>query len=296
VPATNRLPPRRLTLACASRLAEGPATGGGHCTFRPIPADMNYPSVRRAASRRASEDGEKRKMMLLRPKPMHARSVLLIESDRGLAELIDALLTGSGYDPIRAPDGAAAMEIAFRHAPDLVLLDMQRCGPGADGIELCRRLRSDPRGERVPLILLSSSDDEADRVLALEFGADDVVRVPFGNRELLARIKSLLRRSNPPAPQVLRRGEILIDVGRRRVEFRGNPVPLTPTEFRVLHYLAHSPDRVHSREEILGAVRADGPADATERSVDPHVNTIRRKLGQGGACIETIRGFGYRLK
>jgi two-component system, OmpR family, phosphate regulon response regulator PhoB len=148
----------------------------------------------------------------------------------------------------------------------------------------------------VPLILLSSSDDEADRVLALEFGADDVVRVPFGNRELLARIKSLLRRSNPPAPQVLRRGEILIDIARRRVEFRGNPVPLTPTEFRVLHVLANSPDRVHSRGEILGALRADGPADATERSVDPHVNAIRRKLGEGGACIETIRGFGYRLK
>lgn len=219
----------------------------------------------------------------------------MIESDRGLAELLDALLTGSGYDTIRAADGAGAMEIALRHAPDLVLLDVQHCGPGADGMELCRRLRSDPRGERVPLILLSASDHEADRVLGLEFGADDVVRVPFGNRELLARVKSLLRRSSPTAPQVLRRGEILIDVARRRVEFRGNPVPLTPTEFRVLQYLAHSPDRVHSREEIMGAVRGDGATDATERSVDPHINTIRRKLGEGGARIETIRGFGYRL-
>jgi DNA-binding response OmpR family regulator len=219
-------------------------------------------------------------------------SILCVETDSGMTNLLDSLLCGAGFDTIHVSDPHSALHTVGRHTPDLVLLDIKHCG--GDGMDLCRRLRADRRSSRVPLILISDACDETDRVLGFEFGADDFVEVPFGKRELLARIKSLLRRSNPPTAEILRHGELVIDIDCCRVEFREQTVSLTPMEFRILHFLAQSPGRVLSREKIMEAIHCDGP-DAMERSVDPHINTIRRKLGEGGSCVQTVRGFGYRL-
>jgi two-component system phosphate regulon response regulator PhoB len=220
-------------------------------------------------------------------------SVLCVETDGTLLNLLNSLLASAGYDIIQVADAQAALQTVSRHSPDLVLLDVRHCG--GDGMDLCRRLRADRRSSRVPLILISEDCDETDRVLGFEFGADDFVQIPFGRRELLARIKSLLRRSRLHPSEVLNHGDLLVDAGSCRVEFRDKIISLTPSEFKILHFLLQSPGQVFSREKIMDAVHCDGP-DAMERSVDPHINTIRRKLGEGGALIETVRGFGYRIR
>jgi DNA-binding response OmpR family regulator len=207
-------------------------------------------------------------------------------------ELLDALLTQAGFGTMRVGDEGGAIQLIWRHTPSLVLIDQKHCG--GDGTDLCRRLRGDRRSSRMPLILLSTGCDEADRVLGLEFGADDFIEMPFGRREFIARIRALLRRSNPAPSEILMHRDLFIDAGSCRVEFRGSAVPLTPTEFRVLRFLAQSPGRVHSREQIMEAVHHES-LDAMDRSVDPHINAIRRKMGAGDELIETVRGFGYRL-
>ena len=220
-------------------------------------------------------------------------TILCVTGDGAVMKLVDSLLSDAGFATMRVADAGLALQLTWRHAPSLILIDLRHCG--GDGMDFCRRLRADRRSARTPLILLSADCDEADRVLGLEFGADDFVQIPFGNRELIARIRSLLRRSSPPPMEMLAHRDILIDAGSHRVQFRGQSVPLTPTEFRILHFLAQAPERVHSREQIMEAAHCDG-ADSMDRSIDPHINAIRRKLGAGEDCIETVRGFGYRLK
>src|SRR5688572_19354893 len=226
---------------------------------------------------------------------MRPQTVLVIDDERDLIELVRYNLEKSGFDVIGATKAEAGLEIAKLNSPDVVVLDIMM--PGQDGLEVCRQLRADARTARIPVIMLTAKASEADRVVGLEMGADDYLVKPFSPRELVARVRAILRRSAAvaAASDVLRHAELVVDVPRHEVSWKGKPVLLTATEFRILHYLAARVGRVCSRTDIIDD--ALGPDVAViDRTVDVHVTAIRRKLGKGGELIETVRGFGYKLR
>ena len=224
-----------------------------------------------------------------------ARTVLVIDDEPELVKLLDYNLTKAGYLVISAKDGEAGLAAARKHAPDVIILDVMM--PGLDGWEVCKRLRTEPSTAALPMLMLTAKADEGDRVLGLELGADDYVAKPFGVRELLARVKALLRRSETASssPEVIKTGKIVVDSGRRQVTAAGKPVALTATEFNLLRALAEKEGRVISREDLLSLARGDEVA-VMDRTVDVHIAALRKKLGRQGDTIETVRGVGYRLK
>jgi two-component system alkaline phosphatase synthesis response regulator PhoP len=224
-----------------------------------------------------------------------ARTILVIDDEPELVKLLDYNLSKAGYLVLSARDGEAGLAAARKHAPDAIILDVMM--PGLDGWEVCKRLRQDPSTSALPLLMLTAKADEGDRVLGLELGADDYVTKPFGVRELLARVKALLRRSEvaSSSPEVLKTGKIVIDSSRRTVTASGKPVALTATEFNLLKSLAEKEGRVISREDLLSLARGDDVA-VMDRTVDVHVAALRKKLGKQGEMIETVRGVGYRMK
>ncbi len=224
-----------------------------------------------------------------------AKTILVIDDEDELLKLLDYNLTKAGYLALSAKDGPAGLSMARRHAPDLVILDVMM--PGMDGWEVCKALRKEPATAAVPILMLTAKAEEADRVLGLELGADDYVVKPFGVREVLARVKALLRRSEAGSEpsEVLKVDKLAIDSGRRTVAAAGKPVDLTATEFNLLRALMERPGRVLSREELIARARGEDAA-ATDRTVDVHVSSLRRKLGKLGEMIETVRGIGYRLR
>src|SRR4051794_26704555 len=232
---------------------------------------------------------------------MNKATILVVDDERDLVELVRYNLERGGYGVVTAFDGESAVEAAQRRRPDLVVLDVMM--PGIDGLEVCRRLRADNRTAGLPIIMLTAKAAEADRVVGLELGADDYVIKPFSPRELVARVRAVLRRSRgrasgatsaDEAGAVIAHGPLLIDTDRHQVKFEGRSVSLTPTEFRILHYIASRPGRVLSRDDIIsGALGQD--AMVFDRTIDVHITALRRKLGAGGQRIETVRGFGYRL-
>ncbi len=223
------------------------------------------------------------------------RTVLVIDDEPDLLRLLDYNLSRSDYLVLTASDGERGLEAARRHHPDVVILDVMM--PGLDGWEVIKRLRAEPNTASTPILMLTSKAEEADRVVGLELGADDYMTKPFGVRELLARVKALLRRSHPAAPaaEVVTVGPVVIDSGRRTVVAAGRSLSLTATEFNLLRALARRPGRVYSRENLLTEVRADD-SPVTDRTVDVHVAALRRKLGREGELIETVRGVGYRIR
>ncbi len=226
---------------------------------------------------------------------MGAGTILVIDDEKDLIELVRYNLEKEGFDVIGAPDGKAGLEVAREHRPDLILLDLMM--PGMDGLEVCRRLREDARTAGIPVILLTAKATEADRVVGLEMGADDYVTKPFSPRELVARVKVRARRAAAATEdrEILRRGDLVVDAGRHEVSWKGKPVVLTAAEFRILRFLAKSPGRVFGRSEILDGA-FDRDAAVTDRTIDVHVMAVRKKLGKGGAMLETVRGFGYKLR
>jgi len=224
---------------------------------------------------------------------MNKHTVLVIDDAKDLIELVRFNLEKSGFDIMSAIDGRSGLEIATQHAPDIILLDLMM--PGMDGLEICRHLRQDPRTRQIPIIMLTARAEEADRIVGLELGADDYITKPFSPRELVARVKAILRRTTaPPSPEVIRHGDLTIDVARHEVNFKGAPVSLTATQFRILHFLASQPGRVVSRERIIDAALA-GDSSVYDRTIDVHITSIRKKLGSGADCIQTVRGCGYKL-
>lgn len=227
---------------------------------------------------------------------MSKGTILVIDDEKDLTELVRYNLEKEGFDVIGTPDGESGLEVAHAHRPDLVLLDLML--PGMDGLEVCRRLRAESRTSRVPVIMLTARASEADRVVGLEFGADDYLVKPFSPRELAARIKAVLRRCVAAAAdpeEVLQRGDLTLDCGRHEVRHGDRKVDLTAAEFRVLQFLMTRPGRVFSRSEIIDA--ALGKEDAVlDRTVDVHVTAIRRKLGAAGDRVETVRSVGYRFR
>ena len=228
---------------------------------------------------------------------MNKGTLLIIDDEKDLVELLRYnLVEKEGYDVISANDGQSGLEIAQRHKVDLIVLDLMM--PGMDGLEVCRRLRSDPRTNRVPLIMLTAKATEADRIVGLEMGADDYITKPFSPRELVARVKAILRRTavQSDPSDIVRHGDLSIDVTRHEVTVGGKPIALTATEFRILHFLATKPGRVLSRDDIIDAALGRD-ANVFDRTIDVHITAIRRKLGPTGAeRIETIRGFGYKFR
>ncbi len=224
-----------------------------------------------------------------------AHTVLVIDDEPELIKLLDYNLTKAGYLAISAKDGVSGLEMARKHAPNLIILDVMM--PRLDGWEVCKKLRAEPATASTPLLMLTSKADEGDRVLGLELGADDYVTKPFGVRELLARVKALLRRAEatPERSEVLQASALVIDSGKRSVMAGGKKVELTTTEFNLLRALAEKRGRVLSREDLISTARGD-EASVIDRTVDVHVAALRRKLGRHGDLIETVRGVGYRLK
>ncbi|HET9728630.1 MAG TPA: response regulator transcription factor, partial [Acidimicrobiia bacterium] len=217
--------------------------------------------------------------------------VLVIEDEQPIADAIAARLRSEGFAVETAADGPSGVERCERLHPDLVVLDLML--PGLDGIEVCKRIQHD---RPIPVLMLTARDTEPDMLVGLAVGADDYMKKPFSMRELIARVHALLRRVERPvvdAPSNVRIGAVEIEPSTRRVRRDGTDVHLTPTEFDLLLYLATSPGRVSSREELLGQVWGyDIPSGA--RAVDSHIRSIRRKLGPD--LVRTVHGVGYAVE
>ena len=221
-------------------------------------------------------------------------TVLIVEDEPAIAELISVNLRHSGFRPVWAMDSATAQAELDAVLPDVILLDWML--PGESGLTLAKRWRAHPRTKTIPIIMLTARGDEVDRVAGLDAGADDYIAKPFSTKELLARIRAVLRRRAPEQDVgVVTVGELSLDAATYRVTFRDEPIKLGPTEFKLLNYLMSHTERVHSRSQLLDRVWGDH-VFIEERTVDVHVKRLREALGtDAGLMVETVRGAGYRL-
>jgi len=227
---------------------------------------------------------------------MGRQHILVVDDEREIRELLDYNLRKGGFDVACVSTGEDALASVRYRRPDLVVLDLML--PGVDGLEVCRRLQADARTRRVPIVMLTAKDGEADIVTGLELGAADYIVKPFSPRVLLARIKAVLRRkTKAPAEEqaVIKLKDLVVHPGRHEVTVRSKRVDLTSTEFRILHLLARRPGWVFTRQQIIDAARGEDYA-VTDRSVDVHISGLRKKLGPLGAQVETVHGVGYRFK
>ena len=222
--------------------------------------------------------------------------VLIVEDEPDIRKLITLHLEREGFRCRAAATGTEALRELASAMPDLVVLDLML--PELDGLEVCRRIRSDPNSAAVPIIMLTAKADEIDRVVGLEMGADDYIAKPFSPKELVARVRAVLRRTRQrEAPRVLAAGQLALDPMRHIVTVGGQPVVLTPKEFDLLRVLLESSGRALSREYLLNRVWGYARADEIEsRTVDVHVRRLRAKLGDEGRRIATLKGVGYRFE
>jgi two-component system, OmpR family, phosphate regulon response regulator PhoB len=228
------------------------------------------------------------------PVPAGAKSVLVVEDEPDVLELVAFHLGRSGYQVIRAERGREAQEQLRRNRPDLVILDLML--PDMSGLEILQGMSKDDRMRTIPVIILSARASTEDRVLGLELGAVDYVPKPFSPRELVLRVRTVLaRNASDENERPLAIGELLIDRVQHRVTVAGEEITLTATEFRLLIFLAEHAGRVHDRDQLLDHVWGQdiciGP-----RTVDAHVANLRQKLGVAGDLVQTVRGFGYRFE
>ena len=220
-------------------------------------------------------------------------SVLVVEDEPAIAELIAVNLRHNGFRPTWAMDSVSAQRELDAALPDLILLDWML--PGESGLSLAKRWRANERTKAIPLIMLTARGDEADRVAGLDAGADDYISKPFSTKELLARVRAVLRRHSPEQTgEAIVIAGLSLDSATHRVTFGQQPLKLGPTEFKLLHYLMGHAERVHSRGQLLDKVWGDH-VYIEERTVDVHVKRLREALGAAGSMVETVRGAGYRL-
>ena len=220
-------------------------------------------------------------------------AVLVVEDEPAIAELIAVNLRHNGFRPTWAMDSASAQREIDAAVPDLILLDWML--PGESGLSLAKKWRAEPRTKDVPVIMLTARGDEMDRVAGLDAGADDYMAKPFSTKELLARVRAVLRRRGPDLTrEILTVAGLTLDADTHRVSYFGEPLKLGPTEFKLLQYFLGHAERVHSRGQLLDKVWGDH-VYIEERTVDVHVKRLREALGAAGAMIETVRGAGYRL-
>jgi len=233
-------------------------------------------------------------------------TILVVDDEQDVLRLVTSNLKRAGYETIIAEDGGQALSKARSEKPDLIILDLML--PSISGLEVCRSLKGDPAMADMPVIMLTARDEEIDRVVGFELGADDYVTKPFSPRELVLRVQSLLKRAGSwtqkPAPKaaqggerdsgVVKLGPIVLDADRCEVRVQGRPLDFSRTEFKLLSVLAKNPGRVHTRDELLSQVWGY-ESDTETRTVDMHVLRVREKLGSSAECLETVRGFGYRM-
>jgi two-component system phosphate regulon response regulator PhoB len=225
------------------------------------------------------------------------QKILVVEDEPDILEVIEYNLTREGFRVVTARDGEDGLKKAKQELPDALILDLML--PGIDGLEICRRLRGDEVSRNVPILMLTAKGEEADVVVGLGIGADDYVVKPFSPRELVARVRAVLRRTQQQQQRAdaerLEFAGLVIDRTRHEVLVRGGPVTFTPTELRLLHFLGSHPGRVFTRDQLLS--RAIGEhAVVLDRNIDVHVRSIRRKLGEERERLETVRGVGYRFR
>lgn len=223
------------------------------------------------------------------------KRILIIEDDRDIVELVRYNLANEGFQVSSAYDGGTGLNTLKKTPPDLLLLDLML--PKLSGLDICREIRKDDSLNRLPILMLTARGEEADRVVGLEMGADDYVTKPFSPRELIARVKALLRRAEPPTDtqRVIEIGRLAIDPASYRVSHSGKPVPLSTLEFRLLYYLASRPNRVFTRDQLLDAVWGTDRF-VTPRSVDVYVRRLREKIEsdpENPVHLKTVRGAGY---
>jgi len=224
-------------------------------------------------------------------------NILAVEDEQDLLDLLQYNLTREGFNVRTAATGESALKMIRDEQPDLVVLDLML--PGMDGLELCRLLKNDPHTRSILIVMVTAKGEEADIVAGLELGADDYVVKPFSPRVLSARIKAVLRRKSVDDSvdneSVYRVGDLTLDTARHEVRVAGDRIDLTHTEIGIVQALARRPGHVLTRGQIVQAVQGDHVA-VTDRSVDVHVVSLRRKLGDAGSYLQTVRGVGYRLE
>ena len=224
--------------------------------------------------------------------------ILVVEDEKDLVDLLSYNLSREGYSVDIATTGAAALDRIKERKPDLVLLDLML--PDVPGTDVCRRVKGDPSTSHIPVVMVTARAEEIDRIVGFELGADDYVTKPFSVRELLLRVKAILRRDRAGSPQaapsgVVRSGRLSVDLERHRAEVDGREVTLTALEFRLLTCLLERAGRVQTRDVLLADVWGL-ESEVETRTVDAHVKRLRRKLGAAGDAVETVRGVGYRLR
>lgn len=218
--------------------------------------------------------------------------VLIVDDDPDILRLVSYNLSQAGFDVVTAGNGRKALETVQKHPPGLIILDLML--PDIDGMEVCRTLRQRENSRRIPIIMLTARSEEIDRVVGFELGADDYVMKPFSPRELVLRVKSILRRMKEDHSGALRVANIHIHPGRRQC-FAGNHlVSLTAKEFDLLHELMRAQGNVLTRDVLMDRVWGYH-TEATSRTLDTHVRRLREKLGEDGLYVETVRGVGYRM-
>jgi DNA-binding response OmpR family regulator len=224
------------------------------------------------------------------------KTVFVIEDEPDILEVIEYNLKREGYQVESSRNGMEGLRLVQKSGPDLLILDLML--PGMDGIEVCRQMKSDHVTRQIPVLIVSAKGEESDVVLGLGVGADDYLTKPFSPRELIARVRAVLRRGPlrdiVPAQERVAVEGLQVDAGRHEVIVDGEKVPFTATEFRLLHYIASHPGRVFTRDQLLSSVIGDDVV-VIDRNIDVHIRSVRKKLGDHRELIETIRGVGYRF-
>ncbi|MBL4795051.1 MAG: response regulator transcription factor [Pseudomonadales bacterium] len=228
---------------------------------------------------------------------MSQKQIVVVEDEPDILEVLSYSLKREGFTVSTSLDGAKGLDLIRQKLPDLVLLDLML--PGMDGLEICRALKSDSRTQHILIIMVTAKGEESDVVLGLGIGADDYVTKPYSPKELIARVKAVIRRGNSNLQQEhktrIEFEELVIDTSKHIASVSGVDIKLTATEFRLLYCLAENPGRVFSREQLLNQSLGDD-AVVVDRNIDVHIRAIRKKIGVEQHYIETIRGVGYRFK
>lgn len=224
-------------------------------------------------------------------------NVLIVEDDPDIVDILSYNLKQADLKVTSVPDGSSALAEVKRRLPDLILLDLML--PKVDGLEVCRLLKGEPETKNVPIIMITAKGEEVDRIVGLELGADDYIIKPFSPREVVLRVRSVLKRSvansqKEITAQIEANG-VIIDIDRRQVNYKGKPINLTATEFDLLLILAKTPGRVFTRNLLMDLVWGQDYY-GVDRTVDTHMSRLRQKLGGGGKNLQTVHGIGYRFK
>lgn len=221
--------------------------------------------------------------------------IVVVEDEQAIQDVIAYNLRREGYEVLLAGHGNEGLALIQSKRPALAILDLML--PGIDGLSICQQLRADPKTRSIPLMILSAKEEESDIVIGLSLGADDYLAKPFSPREMLARVKALLRRANTSrsvSDDYIQVGPLAIDFSRFEAKLSGQPLKLTATEFKLLAELAGHPGRALTREHLLNRAVGDAVV-VVDRNIDVHIRSVRKKLGDQAAMIETVRGLGYRF-